>query len=166
MIHILYRMHFWKVFTFFIIQAEDPDTMDQGKLTYKLLPESMYVYAWSLLQYFSLSECMGLLSAFHSMAMNYFMCFRLNVFDVDPVSGTVFVKNGAVLDRESRSLYTATLQARDTDNKPGSTVLEITLTDINDQPPVINREYLENVKEGKMYEYRIEVSNNRTIIIP
>lgn len=28
----------------FLFQAEDPDTMDEGKLTYSLLPESMYVY--------------------------------------------------------------------------------------------------------------------------
>lgn len=104
---------------------------------------------------------MGLMSAFHSMPMNYLMCFRLKFFDVDQFSGTVFVKNGAVLDREIRSLYTATLQARDTANQPGSTVLEITLTDINDQPPVINRpSYLENIEEGKKFEYQIEVNNN------
>lgn len=28
---------------FFLSQAEDPDTMDQGKLTYRLLPDSMCV---------------------------------------------------------------------------------------------------------------------------
>ncbi|XP_037531305.1 cadherin-related family member 2 [Nematolebias whitei] len=107
------------------IAAEDPDTMDQGKITYKLLPESI-----------------------------------LPMFDVDPKSGTVYVKNGALLDREVRSLYSATLQASDSDNKPGSTVLEITLTDINDQPPVINRQsYQEYVKEGENFESRIEATD-------
>lgn len=28
---------------FFLSQAEDPDTMDQGKITYRLLPDSMCV---------------------------------------------------------------------------------------------------------------------------
>ncbi|KAM6923992.1 cadherin-related family member 2 [Xenentodon cancila] len=78
-------------------------------------------------------------------------------FDVEPRTGSIFVKNQTLLDREIRALYSPTLQARDSDNKPGSTVLEITLIDINDQPPVINREsYLEFVKEGAQLEVKIE----------
>lgn len=76
-----------------------------------------------------------------------------------PHSGTVYVKNAALLDRETRSLYSATLQAKDTDGKPGSTVLEITLTDINDKPPVFNRDsYQFFVKEGGQFKEIIEVT--------
>ncbi|KAK5865039.1 hypothetical protein PBY51_016234 [Eleginops maclovinus] len=107
------------------ITAEDPDTMDEGNITYKLLPESILLY-----------------------------------FDVDPHTGTVYVKNETLLDREVRSLYSATLQARDSDGKPGSTVLEITLIDINDHPPVMNRDsYQEFVKEGKNFELKIQATD-------
>lgn len=74
-------------------------------------------------------------------------------------TGKVYVKSQDLLDRELRSLYTVTLQARDTDGKPGSTVLEITLTDINDQPPVMNRDsYVAFIREGQELEVIIEVS--------
>ncbi|KAA8589119.1 hypothetical protein FQN60_010464 [Etheostoma spectabile] len=107
------------------ITAEDPDTMDQGNITYKLLPESILLY-----------------------------------FDVEPHTGTIFVKNSTLLDREVRSLYSATLQARDTDDKPGTTVLEITVTDINDHAPVINRDYYQEfVKEGGELELKIEATD-------
>lgn len=76
--------------------------------------------------------------------------------------GTVYVKNKTLLDREVRSLYSVTLQARDSDNNTGSTVLEITLTDINDQYPAINRDsYVVFVEEGEQLELKIEV-NMRT----
>ena len=69
------------------------------------------------------------------------------------------MKNATLLDREVRSLYSATLQARDTAQKPGTTVLEITVTDINDKPPVFNRDsYQEFVKEGGQLEVKIEVT--------
>ncbi|KAM8733778.1 cadherin-related family member 2 [Acanthopagrus schlegelii] len=107
------------------ITAEDPDTMDQDQITYKLLPESIHLY-----------------------------------FDVEPTTGAVYVKNGTLLDREVRSLYSATLQARDTGGKPGTTVLEITLTDINDQAPVFNREsYLEFVPEDGHFELQITATD-------
>ncbi|XP_044062276.1 cadherin-related family member 2 isoform X3 [Siniperca chuatsi] len=107
------------------ITAKDPDTMDQGNITYSLLPESILLY-----------------------------------FDVEPHTGTIYVKNETLLDREIRSLYSATLQARDTDGKPGTTVLEITLTDINDQHPVMNRDtYLEFVEEGGQLELKIEATD-------
>ncbi|CAJ1058170.1 cadherin-related family member 2 [Xyrichtys novacula] len=107
------------------ITAEDPDTMDQGKLTYSLLPDS-------ILQYFYLEEN----------------------------AGVVYVKDKSLLDREVRSLYSATLEARDTEGKPGTTVLEITVLDINDQPPVMNREsYLEFVKEGGDFELTIQATD-------
>lgn len=84
--------------------------------------------------------------------------FRLPYFDVQPANGSVYVKNQTLLDREVRSLYTATLQATDTDGKAGTTLLEITLTDVNDKNPVINREtYFEFVPEGQQFELLIQV---------
>ncbi|XP_051275135.1 cadherin-related family member 2 isoform X2 [Dicentrarchus labrax] len=81
-------------------------------------------------------------------------------FDVEPRTGSIYVTNADLLDREVRSLYSATLQARDTDGKPGSTVLEITVTDINDQHPVMNRDsYLVFVKEGEELELKIEATD-------
>ncbi|XP_069387507.1 cadherin-related family member 2 isoform X3 [Paralichthys olivaceus] len=107
------------------ITAEDPDTMDQGNITYRLLPESIRLY-----------------------------------FDVEPKTGTIYVKNTTLLDREVRSLYSATLEARDIDEKPGTTVLEITVTDINDQNPVFNRDsYLVFVEEGGQLEIKIEATD-------
>lgn len=86
-------------------------------------------------------------------------CFSLQYFDVEPNTGKIYVKSSVLLDRELRSLYTATLQALDSEGKPGTTVLEITLTDINDKTPVMNREsYLEFVEEGKDVQVKIEVS--------
>ncbi|XP_030595412.1 cadherin-related family member 2 [Archocentrus centrarchus] len=107
------------------ITADDPDTMDQGNLTYKLLPDSILAY-----------------------------------FDVKSHTGEVYVKDSTLLDREARSLYTVTLQARDTDGKPGSTLLEITVTDINDQRPVMNRDsYVAFIKEGEQLELTIEATD-------
>ncbi|XP_013127193.2 cadherin-related family member 2 isoform X2 [Oreochromis niloticus] len=84
----------------------------------------------------------------------------LPYFDVELHTGKVYVKSQELLDRELRSLYTATLQARDTDGKPGSTVLEITLTDINDNPPVMNRDsYVAFIREGQELEVRIEATD-------
>uniref|UniRef100_A0A3Q2U6F5 Cadherin domain-containing protein n=1 Tax=Fundulus heteroclitus TaxID=8078 RepID=A0A3Q2U6F5_FUNHE len=108
-----------------LVTAEDPDTMDAGKLTYSLLPQSILEY-----------------------------------FDVDSSTGKVYVKNEDLLDRELRSLFSATLQARDTDGNPGTTVLEITLTDINDQAPIINRAiYREFVDEGSQIAFPIEATD-------
>lgn len=81
-------------------------------------------------------------------------------FDVGPASGSVYVKNQTLLDREVRSLYTATLQATDTDGKANTTLLEITLTDVNDKHPAINREtYFEFVLEGQQFELLIQVNS-------
>lgn len=67
--------------------------------------------------------------------------------------------NSDLIDREVNSLYSATLQARDQANNTGTTVLEITLTDINDQPPIIIRDfYNEFVKEGPGKDGELEIS--------
>ncbi|KAK0137337.1 Cadherin-related family member 2 [Merluccius polli] len=97
------------------ITATDLDQMDQNKLTYRLLPESIHKY-----------------------------------FNVTLNTGQVYVTNSTLIDREVGSLYLATLQAIDTKNNIGTTVLEISLTDINDNAPFINREsYMVFVKEGE-----------------
>ncbi|XP_018429719.1 PREDICTED: cadherin-related family member 2-like, partial [Nanorana parkeri] len=59
----------------------------------------------------------------------------LNSFNVNPSTGEITVVNGDLLDRERLSQYYATLQARDGMNATGTTLLEITLIDINDWPP-------------------------------
>lgn len=68
------------------------------------------------------------------------------------------MRNSELLDREARALHSVTLQARDSQNQTGSTELEITVTDINDQYPVINRDsYQVFVKEGATFTQKIEV---------
>lgn len=54
---------------------------------------------------------------------------------MNPSTGEITVVNGDLLDRERLSQYYATLQARDGLNATGTTLLEITLIDINDLPP-------------------------------
>ncbi|XP_053318654.1 cadherin-related family member 2 [Spea bombifrons] len=56
-------------------------------------------------------------------------------FYVDPTSGLISVVNGTLLDRERRSVYYATLQAQDGGDAKGTTLLEITILDINDETP-------------------------------
>ncbi|KAG7273226.1 hypothetical protein CRUP_031533, partial [Coryphaenoides rupestris] len=107
------------------ITATDLDKIDQGKLTYSLLPESIRKY-----------------------------------FNVEPETGTVYVTDSDLIDREVSPLYSATLQARDTANKTGTTVLEIHLKDINDKAPFINREsYMGFVKEGQPFELQIQATD-------
>lgn len=90
---------------------------------------------------------------------NLLLCFRLQYFNVRPDSGEVYVVNQNLLDREVRSLYSATLQANDTGGRVGTAVLEFIVTDINDQRPVFNRESYEAfVPEGQQLTLKIEVS--------
>lgn len=139
---------------FFLSQAEDPDTMDRGNIRYRLLPDSMCV-TWTELV-FNLLGHLSSLTPLNKLSL----CFRLQYFDVDNRTGAVFVKNSTLLDREVRSLHSVTLQARDSEDKTGSTELEITVTDINDQYPVINRDsYQVFVKEGGDFNLKIEVIN-------
>ncbi|KAM8972015.1 cadherin-related family member 2 [Pelodytes ibericus] len=70
-------------------------------------------------------------------------------FQVQHSSGEITVVNGTLLDRERRSIYYATLQARDGLNATGSTLLEITILDVNDEIPTAIGTYnifiLENI---------------------
>ncbi|XP_052006006.1 cadherin-related family member 2-like [Xyrauchen texanus] len=104
------------------ITAIDKDALDDGKITYKLVPDSI-----------------------------------LTLFDVYEKNGSVYVKNGSLLDWEGINSYSPTLQARDSDGKIGSTVLVINIKDINDQKPEINREvYNEFVQEDQNLELQIQ----------
>ncbi|XP_064205368.1 cadherin-related family member 2-like [Anguilla rostrata] len=105
------------------ITAIDPDTEDVGKITYRLLPESILKY-----------------------------------FDVNPKSGRIKVKNNRLLDREVRAVYSATLQAIDSAENMGTTVLEITLNDINDKIPTMARDsYIGFVKEESNAELQLQI---------
>nr|XP_035971610.1 cadherin-related family member 2 isoform X2 [Halichoerus grypus] len=59
-----------------------------------------------------------------------------DIFEVDPDSGTVTVRNGELLDREKQAEYYLTLQATDGGGLSASTTLHIVLLDINDNQPV------------------------------
>ncbi|CAL8305135.1 unnamed protein product [Arctogadus glacialis] len=84
----------------------------------------------------------------------------LKYFNVTENTGEVYVTNSTLIDREVSSLYSATLQARDTNNLIGTTVLEISLTDINDKPPKINpNSYNVFVEEGKEFRLQIEATD-------
>lgn len=70
------------------------------------------------------------------------------------------MRNGDALDRERRSLFTPTLQATDSENKTGSTVLEITILDINDQTPTFFRDYEIFMRENDPLELHVEVRDH------
>ncbi|XP_068506151.1 cadherin-related family member 2 isoform X2 [Syngnathus scovelli] len=81
-------------------------------------------------------------------------------FDVEPKTGVIYVKNKTLLDREIRPSYSATIQAKDSDGKPATALLQFIVTDINDQPPVINKEYYQEfVKEGSQFELQVEATD-------
>ncbi|XP_051929177.1 cadherin-related family member 2 [Hippocampus zosterae] len=81
-------------------------------------------------------------------------------FDVEPKTGVIYVKNKTLLDRETRPLHSATLQAKDSDGKPATALLQFIVTDINDQPPAINKEYYQEfVKEGSQLELQVEATD-------
>ncbi|MBN3302154.1 CDHR2 protein, partial [Amia calva] len=73
----------------------------------------------------------------------------LQYFEVGKTNGTIYVKNYQLLDREKIDNLAPTLQATDYANNTGTTVLEISIIDINDNPPKITRDaYIDYVKEG------------------
>ncbi|XP_068815327.1 cadherin-related family member 2 [Struthio camelus] len=82
------------------------------------------------------------------------------VFMVNATNGAVLVRNGSWLDRETRSLYYANLQAKDGGNLTGSTLLEITVLDANDNPPVVTGSYFISVNEGQNVSVQILAIDN------
>lgn len=83
---------------------------------------------------------------------------RLPLFDVFSANGTVYVKNGKDLDRERKNSYSATLQAQDSAGNVGTTVLEFTIEDINDQrPQFLRNPYEVFILENKVLEDQVQV---------
>ncbi|XP_030621392.1 cadherin-related family member 2 [Chanos chanos] len=81
----------------------------------------------------------------------------LPYFGVDPKHGTISVNNGNLLNWEGTNSYSPTLQAIDTAGNIGSTILEITVLDINDHAPEINRNpYEVLVGEGSDLKLQIQ----------
>nr|XP_058138622.1 cadherin-related family member 2 isoform X2 [Dasypus novemcinctus] len=70
-----------------------------------------------------------------------------DLFEVDPNTGTLRVKNGQLLDRERQPVFHLTLQATDGGNLSDSTTLQIVLLDINDNPPLGSGSYSVFVQE-------------------
>ncbi|NXN50884.1 CDHR2 protein, partial [Rynchops niger] len=82
------------------------------------------------------------------------------IFTVNATTGAVLVQNGSLLDRETRSIYYANLQAKDGGNLVGTTVLEITVLDANDMAPIITGSYFISVEEGQNISTQIQVIDN------
>ncbi|NXD39411.1 CDHR2 protein, partial [Copsychus sechellarum] len=84
----------------------------------------------------------------------------LTTFTVNATSGALLVYNGSLLDRETRSIYYANLQAKDGGNQVGTTVLEITVLDANDNAPIIIGSYFISVDEGQNVSTQIQAIDN------
>ncbi|NXA03108.1 CDHR2 protein, partial [Sapayoa aenigma] len=82
------------------------------------------------------------------------------IFMVNATTGALLVQDGNLLDRETRSVYYANLQARDGGNLVGTTVLEITLLDYNDNAPIVIGSYFISVEEGKNVSTQIQAIDN------
>ncbi|XP_075365680.1 cadherin-related family member 2 [Mycteria americana] len=82
------------------------------------------------------------------------------IFTVNATTGAVLVQNGSLLDRETRSIYYANLQAKDGGNLVGTTVLEITVLDDNDMAPIITGSYFISVEEGQNVRTQIQAIDN------
>ncbi|KFP31447.1 Cadherin-related family member 2, partial [Colius striatus] len=82
------------------------------------------------------------------------------IFTVNATTGAVLVQNGSLLDRETRSTYYATLQAKDGGDLVGTTLLDITVLDANDMAPVIIGSYFISVEEGQNVSTRIQAIDN------
>ncbi|XP_053847079.1 cadherin-related family member 2 isoform X1 [Vidua macroura] len=83
-----------------------------------------------------------------------------NIFTVNATTGALLVHNGSLLDRETRSIYYANLQAKDGGNLVGTTVLEITVLDANDMVPVVIGSYFISVEEGQNVSTQIQAIDN------
>ncbi|NWI97260.1 CDHR2 protein, partial [Pitta sordida] len=82
------------------------------------------------------------------------------IFMVNATTGALLVQNGNLLDRETRSVYYANLQAKDGGNLVGTTVLEITLLDYNDNAPIVIGSYFISVEERKNVSTQIQAIDN------
>ncbi|NXY50681.1 CDHR2 protein, partial [Ceuthmochares aereus] len=82
------------------------------------------------------------------------------IFMVNATTGALLVLNGNLLDRETRSIYYANLQAKDGGNLVGTTVLEITVLDVNDMAPIVIGSYFISVEEGLNVSTQIQAIDN------
>ncbi|KAK3520549.1 hypothetical protein QTP70_026152 [Hemibagrus guttatus] len=83
------------------------------------------------------------------------------LFNVFSNNGTVYVKNGKELDRERKDSYFATLRAQDLVGNVGTTVLEFTIEDVNDQTPQFLRNPYEIfIRENSVLTYFVEARDN------
>ncbi|NXF89978.1 CDHR2 protein, partial [Eubucco bourcierii] len=82
------------------------------------------------------------------------------VFTVNATTGAVLVQNGNLLDRETQSIYYANLQAKDGGNLVGTTVLQITVLDDNDNEPIVTGSYFISVEEGQNISTQIQAIDN------
>ncbi|NXN11206.1 CDHR2 protein, partial [Indicator maculatus] len=82
------------------------------------------------------------------------------VFMVNATTGAVLVQNENLLNRETHSIYYANLQARDGGNLVGTTVLEITVLDANDNRPYVIGSYFISVEEGQNISTQIQAFDN------
>ncbi|XP_041253739.1 cadherin-related family member 2 [Onychostruthus taczanowskii] len=83
-----------------------------------------------------------------------------NTFTVNATTGALLVYDGSLLDRETRSIYYANLQAKDGGGLVGTTVLEITVLDANDMAPVVIGSYFISVEEGQNVSIQIQAIDN------
>ncbi|NWW30206.1 CDHR2 protein, partial [Panurus biarmicus] len=81
-------------------------------------------------------------------------------FMVNATTGALLVYDGSLLDRETRSIYYANLQAKDGGDLVGTTVLEITVLDANDMAPVVIGSYFISVEEGQNVSTQIQAIDN------
>ncbi|NXO15931.1 CDHR2 protein, partial [Oriolus oriolus] len=82
------------------------------------------------------------------------------IFAVNATTGALLVHNGSMLDRETRSIYYANLQARDGGDLAGTAVLEITVLDANDMAPIVTGSYFISVEEGQNVSTKIQAIDN------
>ncbi|XP_035168266.1 cadherin-related family member 2 isoform X1 [Oxyura jamaicensis] len=81
-------------------------------------------------------------------------------FTVNAKSGAVLVAKGALLDRETRSIYYANIQAEDGDNMVSTALLEISVLDENDNAPIVTGSYFISVEEGQNVSTEIKAIDN------
>lgn len=85
------------------------------------------------------------------------MCHSLATFTVNATSGAVLVSPGASLDRETRSIYYANIQAKDGGDMMNTALLEIYVLDENDNTPIVTGSYFISVEEGQNVSMEVKV---------
>ncbi|XP_068554359.1 cadherin-related family member 2 [Anas acuta] len=84
----------------------------------------------------------------------------LATFTVNATSGAVLVSPGALLDRETRSIYYANIQAKDGGDMMNTALLEIYVLDENDNAPIVTGSYFISVEEGQNVSMEVKAIDN------